>query len=200
MESTAVLCRRYGCSSHIDLETGRTSGLEAESISAIFSDVASRFGAWPMPSHHDRYTDPCTNYRYGSKNTREPKDVLAMFQMPKAGWAAFKAQSEPNKRPLLTLDKGGNPNASSATKSGATLGTNVQAGTQPTVPLPHGLGIITVPQGAQRLDVRFNCVTNKLPSGQLTDSLVVNVDVIYNPGCGPNGTKIPTQVSVKSEA
>ncbi|KAL5501364.1 hypothetical protein ACEPAH_8624 [Sanghuangporus vaninii] len=111
--------------------------------------------------------------------------------------AALKPQNEPNRRPLLTFDKGSNPNTSSAANSGAT---NAQAGTQPTVPLPHGLGIITIPQGAQRLDVRFNCVTNKLPSGQLTDSLVVNVDVIYNPGCGPNGTKIPTQVSVKSEA
>ncbi|KAL5482863.1 hypothetical protein ACEPAI_9458 [Sanghuangporus weigelae] len=141
-----------------------------------------------------------TNYRYGPKNTREPKDVLAMLQVPKAGWAVLKAQSEPNKRPLYILDKGSSPNTSSAARAGATLGTNAQAGTQPTVPLPHGLGIITVPQGAQRLDVRFNCVTNKLPSGQLTDSLVVNVDVIYNPGCGPNGSKIATELPVKSEA
>ncbi|KAL5512746.1 hypothetical protein ACEPAG_3012 [Sanghuangporus baumii] len=147
-----------------------------------------------------RFVIRSTNYRYGSKNTREPKDVLAMLQVPKDGWAALKSRNELNKRPLLILDKGGNPNASSAVESDANIRTNAQAGTRPTVPLPHNIGIITVPPGAQRLDVRFNCVTNKLPSGQLTDSLVVNVDVIYNPGCGPNGTKTATEFPVKSEA
>ncbi|KAH8109291.1 hypothetical protein DFH11DRAFT_1731221 [Phellopilus nigrolimitatus] len=49
----------------------------------------------------------------------------------------------------------------------------------PPVLLPLGLGTINIPTGAQRADIRFNCVTTRTATGQVTHNLTVQIDVNY---------------------
>ncbi|EJC98920.1 uncharacterized protein FOMMEDRAFT_161111 [Fomitiporia mediterranea MF3/22] len=117
----------------------------------------------------------CCGYtKHEARKSRPfPPQLLQDFLEFLRARQARRAQGVPAKlRPLSITD---------GCKARSTPSVNTNLNGTPTVPLPLGLGVIQVPSGAHRADVRFNCVTNRLQSGHVTHNLVVNVDVIFNP-------------------